>query len=293
MILAAIDIGTNAARLLICKVVNESSPVPSFQKLNFLRVPLRLGLDVFENGYISDDKIEMMVHTLKGYAHLMKAYGVSDYLAVATSAMRDATNSSKVIRDLFRRTGISIEVISGDEEAAIIYESHVAENLSQGGSFLYLDVGGGSTELTFYANGKLCYKRSFNIGTLRLLKDMVSPNSWDDLKGDIKEYIRPHKDIKAIGIGGNINKVFSISKKKDGKALQLDYLKEHHATLSLLTVEERMDLHNLREDRADVIVPALYIFIQVMKWAGIEEIFVPKIGLADGLIHHLYADLSA
>jgi exopolyphosphatase / guanosine-5'-triphosphate,3'-diphosphate pyrophosphatase len=293
VILAAIDIGTNASRLLISKVVSNHNGQTTFQKLNFIRVPLRLGMDVFESGSIPAEKIQMMLHTLMGYAHLMKAYGVSNYTAVATSAMRDAKNSDIVIREMFRETGIHIDVISGDTEASIIYASHVAKNIIGGQNCLYIDVGGGSTELTLYAEGRLRYKRSFNIGTIRLLKDMVAKVCWDEMKADLKQYIKAEKALCAIGIGGNINKVFSASKKKEGKPLSLSYLKDQYAVLFALSVEERMVNYNLREDRADVIVPALQIFIQVMKWAGVEEVLVPKIGLADGLIHQLYTELSS
>ncbi len=292
MRLAAIDIGTNACRLLISEVITPLKGDTIFNKLNLIRVPLRLGFDVFETGEISKSKNEMILQTMKAYAHLMKAYKVDNSIAVATSAMRDAKNQKEVVRKVFLETGINIEVISGDFEASLIYESHIAENLNENNNYLYVDVGGGSTELTFFSNNELVYKNSFNIGTIRLLKGIVEESAWENMKAAIRENIKGLKDIIAIGTGGNINKVFSLSKKKEGKPLHIDLLRDYHKEFSSCSLEDRITLFNLREDRADVIVPALLIYIQVMKWAGIEELLVPKIGLADGLIQHLYAEMQ-
>ena len=292
MILAAIDIGTNASRLLISEVISTGKKEPEFNKLNLIRVPLRLGFDVFESGQISKDKKTMMMQTMKAYAHLMNAYGVEHHIAVATSAMRDASNREEIVRKVMLETGIQIKVISGDMEAALIYESHVAEHLDANENYLYIDVGGGSTELTFFSSGKLVFKHSFNIGTIRLLKGMVMDQDWDHLKEMIRLHIRGQHAV-AIGTGGNINKVFSMSKKKDGKPLTFDMLKDFHRELSAASMEERISFYRLRKDRADVIVPALLVYLQVMKWADIEEMLVPKIGLADGLIQHLFDELNA
>ena len=188
-------------------------------------------------------------------------------------------------------TDIEIEVISGDVEANLIYENHVAENMDVEESYLYIDVGGGSTELTFFSDGKLVFKQSFNIGTIRLLKNMVTEAIWDSMKEFIKNKTKGHHHITAIGSGGNINKIFSLSKRKEGKPLTLDMLKEYYKEFSAFTLEERISVYKLREDRADVIVPALQIYINVMRWADTEEIYVPKIGLADGLIQHLYDEV--
>lgn len=234
----------------------------------------------------------MILQTMKAYAHLMKAYKVDKSIAVATSAMRDAKNREEVVRKVFLETGINIEVISGDFEASLIYESHIAENLNENNNYLYVDVGGGSTELTFFSNNELVYKHSFNIGTIRLLKGIVEESEWENMKVAIRENVKGQKDIIAIGTGGNINKVFSLSKKKEGKPLHIDLLKDYHKEFSSCSLEDRISLFKLREDRADVIVPALLIYIQIMKWAGIEELLVPKIGLADGLIQHLYAEMQ-
>lgn len=292
MRLAAIDIGTNACRLLISEVITPDNGSPRFNKLNLVRVPLRLGFDVFETGEISKPKRGMILQTMKAYAHLMNAYRVDRHIAVATSAMRDAKNKSEVVRKIFLETGINIQVISGDFEASLIYESHIAENLNKDNSYLYIDVGGGSTEVTFFSNNQLVYKRSFNIGTIRLLKDMVKEEDWDIMKNEIRTNVKGIKNIIAIGTGGNINKVFSLSKKKDGKSLDINLLRDYYKEFSSCSLEDRIRNYNLREDRADVIVPALLIYIQIMKWADIEEILVPKIGLADGLIQHLYTEFS-
>ncbi len=255
-------------------------------------MPLRLGFDVFETGEIPKSKKGMMLQTLKAYSHLMNAYRVDRYIAVATSAMRDAKNGGDVVRKIFLETGINIQIITGDFEASLIYESHAAEHLNPANNYLYIDVGGGSTELTYFSNGESVYKHSFNIGTIRLLKEQVKEGDWDDLKSAIKENLKGQKDIQAIGTGGNINKVFSMSKKKDGKPLEFELLKDYYKEFSTRSLEERIKLYNLREDRADVIVPALLIYIQVMKWADINQIHVPKIGLADGLVQHLYASVA-
>jgi exopolyphosphatase / guanosine-5'-triphosphate,3'-diphosphate pyrophosphatase len=293
MRLAAIDIGSNAARLLISDAVTTHGKV-EFNKLNLVRVPLRLGFDVFEKKEISPEKENMILNTIKAYKFLMDAHGVEYLKAAATSAMRDAVNAPQIIQRVREETGIEIEVISGGDEASFIYENHIAENLDKAHSYLYIDVGGGSTELTFFAETKLVFKESFNIGTIRLLKNQVVESQWELMKDFIKKETKGHdNDIIAIGSGGNINKIFSISKKKDGKPLSLELLKDYYKEFGSFSVEDRIRLYKFREDRADVIVPALQIYINVMRWANTEEIYVPKIGLADGLIQHLYYELTS
>lgn len=289
MKLAAIDIGTNACRLLISEVIPSGGGFPIINKLNLVRVPLRLGFDVFETGEISKEKKGMLFQSMKAYAHLMRAYGVDRHIAVATSAMRDAKNRKEIIQKVLMETGIHIQVISGDFEASLIYESHFAEQLDTDHNYLYVDVGGGSTEVTLISEKVPVFQRSFNIGTIRILKDQVKEGDWDQMKDALKEELKNVRNLTAIGTGGNINKVFSMSKKKDGKPLELELLKEFYKDFSTLSLEDRKKTFSLREDRADVIVPALSIYIQVMKWASIDEIIVPKIGLVDGLIQHLYA----
>jgi exopolyphosphatase / guanosine-5'-triphosphate,3'-diphosphate pyrophosphatase len=293
MILAAIDIGSNAARLLITEVI-ETEKKPLFEKLNLVRVPLRLGFDVFEKKEISDMKTTMLLNTIRSFKYLMDAYRVSYFKAAATSAMRDAVNGPQIIDTVEQTTGIKIEIISGDDEAAFIYENHIAENLTSENSYLYIDVGGGSTELTCFADNRLLFKKSFNIGTIRLIKNQVTEAHWDGMKDFLKKETKnTSKHITAIGSGGNINKVFSLSKRKDGKPLSLELLKDYYKELNSFSVPDRMRLYNLKEDRADVIVPALLIYVNVMRWIDADEIFVPKIGLADGLIQALYRELQS
>ncbi len=291
MKLAAIDIGSNAARLLITEVTTDANGIAKFNKIDLIRVPLRLGFDVFDRGEISQGKIEMIMETMKAYQHLINVYDVKHLKACATSAMRDAKNGNEIIEKVMNETGIEIEIISGSEEASFIYENHVAENMDKEHSYLYIDVGGGSTELTFFSNGKLVFKDSYNIGTIRLLKNNVAESMWEEMKNVIKQKIKGHKEVTAIGSGGNINKIFSLSKTKENKSLPLQLLRDYHKELSNVSLSDRINIYKLKEDRADVIVPALQIYINVMRWAGANEIYVPKIGLADGLVQHLYEEI--
>ena len=292
MILGAIDIGSNAVRLLIMNVIENTTGKPEFNKINFVRVPLRLGFDVFETGEISNHKVEMLIQTMKAFRHLMKVYEIVDFRACATSAMRDAKNKKEIIKKVQVETGITIEVLSGDKEASLINQTHVAEMLDKNHSYLYIDVGGGSTELTFFDDGKMKYRESFNIGTIRLLKNQVDEKSWTLMQEHLKQNTKSALPITAIGSGGNINKIFSLSKRKEGKPLSLQSLRDFHKELSSHSIPELIRFYKLKEDRADVIVPALFIYINVMRWAEITEIYVPKIGVADGLIQTLYDDLK-
>jgi len=289
--LAAIDIGSNAARLLISDVIPGSQTNPEFIKIALIRVPLRLGFDVFDKGVISPGKEDKILKTIKSYKLLLDIYDVKHLKACATSAMRDAVNGDAIIKRVKDETGIGISIISGQEEASFIYENHIAENMKDDESYLYIDVGGGSTELTFYSDGKLIFKESFNIGTIRLLKNQVTEAHWDEMKEFVKSKTKGYHHVTAIGSGGNINKIFSISKRKEGKPLPMDLLRDYYKEFSGMSLTQRMSMYKLREDRADVIVPALLIYINVMRWTDTEEIFVPKIGLADGLIHNLYHEV--
>ncbi len=291
MRLAAIDIGSNAARLLISDVIPGPQAIPEFLKIALVRVPLRLGFDVFDKGEISTSKVEKIIKTIKSYKLLLDVYEVKHIKACATSAMRDAANSTEIIKKVKAETGIHIHIISGQEEASFIYENHFAENLTKDESYLYIDVGGGSTELTFFSDGRLIFKESFNIGTIRLLKNQVTEAQWDEMKEFIRSRTKGYHHVTAIGSGGNINKVFSLSKRKEGKPLSLELLRDYYKEFSTMSLPQRMSLYKLREDRADVIVPALLIYINVMRWTDADEIFVPKIGLADGLIHTLYEEV--
>lgn len=292
MRLAAIDIGSNAARLLISDVIIGPQGNPEFIKAALVRAPLRLGFEVFDKGEIPPNKVEKVIKAMKSYKLLIDVYEVKHVKACATSAMRDARNGAEIIRKVKAETGIEIKIISGQEEASLIYENHIAENMTKEESYLYVDVGGGSTELTFFTDGKLVFKESFNIGTIRLLKNQVSEAMWDEMKEFIKQRTKGYHHVTAIGSGGNINKIFSLSKRKEGKPLPLDLLRDYFKEFSNLSVNQRMTLYHLREDRADVIVPALLIYINVMRWADTEEIYIPKIGLADGLIHTLYEEVK-
>lgn len=291
MKLAAIDIGSNAARLLISEASPKANGEMDFTKVNLVRVPLRLGIDVFATGTISQKRADSLVNTIKAYKLLLDVYEVKYVKAAATSAMRDSTNGLRILERVKQETGMDIRVITGQEEASYIYENHVAENLDKTKSYLYIDVGGGSTELTLFSGNRLVFKESFNIGTIRLMQNKVTEQHWQQMKDFLKSHLRGNNQVIAIGSGGNINKIFSLSKRKEGKPLSLDLLKDYYKEFSSFSVEERIHLYNLREDRADVIVPALQIYVNVMRWTDIMEIFVPKIGLADGLVRSLYNEI--
>lgn len=292
MKLGAIDIGSNAMRLLISEVADVPGGGHEFVKQALVRVPIRLGFDVFETGSISAVKADKLIKSIQAYKLLLQVYEVEHLKACATSAMRDASNGPEIMQQVKEATDIDIEIITGQQEAAFIYENHAAENMNADESYLYIDVGGGSTELTFFSDGKLVAKESFNIGTIRLLKDQVDERGWNAMKQFIKAKTTGYHKIAAIGSGGNINKIFSLSKRKEGKPLQLELLRNYYKEFSSMNVQQRMTLYKFREDRADVIVPALLIYINVMRWAEADEIYVPKIGLADGLIQILYNEIA-
>jgi exopolyphosphatase/guanosine-5'-triphosphate,3'-diphosphate pyrophosphatase len=287
LILAAIDIGSNAVRLLICEVVKKGKEV-EFNKLNLLRIPVRLGFDVFEKGVIGAQKKKMLINTIKAFNNLMKVYEVNHYMACATSAMRDAENTKEIIKEIKSETSIEIEVITGELEAEIIYENHIAELLDKDKSYLYIDVGGGSTELTLYHKSNVVLQKSFNIGTVRILTKKVKDETWDEMKETLKELSKKYGNITGIGSGGNINKLYALSGSKSGKSMTYENMKDIYKEMEPLSIDERMRKYTIKEDRAEVIVPALSIYNAICKWSDITEIHVPKIGLADGLIHHLY-----
>lgn len=291
MILGAIDIGSNAVRLLICEVEKNGKEI-SFNKLNLIRIPLRLGVDVFEKGFIGSKKRKMFLDTIKSFKLLLKVYEVDEYIACATSAMRDAENGKEIIKEIEAETAIKIEIISGELEAEIIYENHIAELLNKDQSYLYIDVGGGSTELTLYHKSKVALQKSFNIGTIRLLTNKVKTESWSEMKDTLKDIAKQYGPIIGIGSGGNINKIISLIGSKTAKSLSTETIKTVYKEMDAMSVEARMKKYNIKKDRAEVIVPALSIYNSVLKWGEIEEIHVPKIGLADGLIHHLYDSIS-
>lgn len=290
--LAAIDIGSNAARLLIQEVTTTENNAPVFSKLNLIRIPLRLGFDVFREGSIGEEKTSNFLKTMQMYKMAMEIHQVDHYRACATSAMRDAANGPHIIDMIKTQTGIDIEIISGSEEAQIIYENHLNANINHKGNYLYIDVGGGSTEITLMKKDEIVFKESFNIGTIRLLNHQITERQWTAMKDIIRDATRAAPGLRAIGSGGNINKIFSITRNKENKPLLLSALQTMYKSMSAMTIGERMNKYQLKEDRADVITPALKIYTNIMKWTGIEEILVPKIGVADGIIKLLYEKLK-
>lgn len=285
--LAAIDVGSNAARLLIKHVDIDVDGNRSLNKLLFLRIPLRLGMDVFGDGRISKDRGMEFLSAMKAYKQLMKVYHVRKYRACATSAMRDARNGKALMKRIKNKAHVNLEIISGDEESGIIYDNHLA-NLPSQGAFLYVDVGGGSTEISFICNGQRIFGQSFNVGTIRLLKGKVKKNDLMALKTEVTKVTSGYDNIKIIGSGGNINKLFRLAnKKKKLEALPVDVLHKLYDSLSKMSVEERMVAYELKPDRADVIVPAAEIFLHVAASSKAKEIIVPNIGLADGIINDL------
>lgn len=249
-------------------------------------------MDVFETGFISEDKSYMLVQSLKAFRHLINVYQVDHFRACATSAMRDAKNAKSIVDKVKKETGVDIDIISGEMEASLVFESGIAEHMSSEHDYMYIDVGGGSTEISIFSQGKMIFKKSFEIGTIRLLKSTVQESAWEEMKQAIKSNTRNLHDVMAIGSGGNINKVFSMSKKKEGKPLNIELLRDYYKEFNAVNMEQRMALYNLRSDRADVIVPALLIYINAMRWAGANEISVPKIGLVDGIIKHQWFELA-
>ena len=287
----AIDIGSNAIRLLLVNVFTENG-VSTFKKVSLTRVPLRLGEDVFMDGKISQEKAIDFERTMIAFEHLMKVHKVDQYRATATAAMRDASNGSGIVEDVRERTGINIEVISGDEEAKIIRSTHVQDRLTAGQDFLYVDVGGGSTEISLFVNGDMAASRSFNIGTIRLLKDQVNAAKWDEMQVWLDDITKNYKGLEIIGSGGNINKIYKILNKQDWQAINYDELKGVVRELADMTYEQRIMVYRLHPDRADVIVHAGLIFQRIMKWTEGAEIHVPKLGLADGLVKSMHGELS-
>jgi exopolyphosphatase/guanosine-5'-triphosphate,3'-diphosphate pyrophosphatase len=284
---AAIDIGSNAGRLLIASVQeNEKSFI--FKKDVFVRVPLRLGENAFTLKKLSDKKVIELEKTIAAFKNLIDVYQVVDYRACATAAMREASNGDEIIKKIHSQTGVDLKIIDGKMEAELIYNIHVAEQLDKGKDYLYIDVGGGSTELTLFSDNTLRASNSFPIGTIRLLLNDVDDNKWEAMRLWLKSYIGDaHNTLVGIGTGGNINKIAKMIGKKESKAIEYRDLKAIYNYLKTFTVEERVLKLSMNEDRADVIVPAGKIFLNVMKWANIEELYVPQLGLVDGIVHHL------
>jgi len=287
---AAIDIGSNAVRLLISNVIEESGKPVLFKKNSLVRVPIRLGSDVFLTQKISEDNEQRITDTMLAFKLLMKSHKVVKYKACATSAMREASNGREVAKSVFKKSKIRIDIIEGEEEAAIIAATDLHKYIENDKTYLYVDVGGGSTEFTVIHEGVSVASRSFKIGTVRLLNDMVRKEAWYELELWIKEQASLYDKIEVIGSGGNINKIFKVSGKAMGKPLTYFYLTSYYNILQSYSYEERITILDLNQDRADVIIPAMRIYLSSMKWSGAKHIYVPKIGLADGIIKSIYFD---
>ncbi|HQT24051.1 MAG: exopolyphosphatase [Sphingobacteriales bacterium 17-39-43] len=283
---AAIDIGSNAVRLLIADVIQNNKTV-SFKKNTLIRVPLRLGDDAFLDKLISPNKTEELIKTMVAFRNLIDVYKVSDYMACATSAMREARNGSSLVAKIKAEAGLDLEIVEGQREANIIYASHIEQSLDRKKNYLYIDVGGGSTELSVFSNGELISSRSFNLGGIRILDNQDKDETWAEMKDWVKNVAQSYKNLSGIGTGGNINKLFKMAEGKDGSPLTFTKLRELYSYLNSFSLKDRINVLGLNQDRADVIIPATEIYLTVMKWGGVKQIFVPRVGLVDGIIQLL------
>ena len=285
---AAIDIGSNAVRLLIAIIIEEEGKPARFKKSSLVRVPIRLGADVFLKNTNSNENKKRLKDTMMAFKLLMKSHKVEKYKACATSAMREAANGNEIAQEIFEHSKIQIDIIDGEEEAAIIAETDLHEYIDNDRNYVYVDVGGGSTEFSIIHNGEKVTSKSFRIGTVRLLNDIVKRETWLELENWIKTNTDKYDKVDVIGSGGNINKIFKISGKAIGKPLTYFYLSTYYHTLKSYSYEERITELDLNQDRADVIIPAMQIYLSAMKWSKAKHIYVPKIGLSDGIIKSLY-----
>lgn len=277
-------------RLLISTITEQEGREPLFKKTSLVRVPIRLGADVFISREISEENVERMIDTMQAFKLLMKSHKIEKYKACATSAMRESRNGKEVAKKIEESTGVEINIIDGDDEAAMIAATDLHALIQTDKTYLYVDVGGGSTEFTLYSNGKTIASRSFKLGTVRLLNEMVTPEIWVEVEDWIKKTTKDYSKIDLIGSGGNINNIFKSSGKANGKPLSFLYLSSYYQLLQSFTYEERITELNLNQDRADVIVPAAKIYLSAMKWTRARRIYVPKIGLSDGIIKSLYQE---
>ena len=285
---AAIDIGSNAMRLLVMNIVENDGKETQFTKNALVRVPIRLGQDSFTVGSISEENIDRMIDAMKAFKLLMKVHKVDKYMACATSALREAYNSNEVVEIIKKKADIKIEIIDGKKEAAIIASTELHHLLKTDENYLYIDVGGGSTEFSLFSDGKMVTSRSFKAGTVRLLNEVVSEIVWAEIEIWIKTNTTNYENISIIGSGGNINKIFKMSGKALDKPLSYMYLVSQYSYLTSLTYEQRVSDLGLNPDRADVIVPALRVYMNAMKWSKATKIYVPKIGLSDGIVKAMY-----
>ncbi len=283
---AAIDIGSNAIRLLIADIKQNGNLV-SFKKNTLIRVPVRLGDDAFLDKKISAKKIEELLKTMVAFRNLIDVYKVSDYMACATSAMREASNGSSIVSLIKSEAGIDLQIVEGQREADIIYASHIEESLDRKKNYLYIDVGGGSTELSVFSKGEMIASRSFNLGGIRILDNQDKDETWAEMKEWVKHQAQSNKNLSGIGTGGNINRLFRMADQKDGTAITFIKLKSIYDYLNSFSLKDRINVLGLNQDRADVIIPATEIYLSVMKWGGVKQIFVPRVGLVDGIIQIL------
>lgn len=280
---AAIDIGSNAVRLLIADIIQNNKTI-SFKKNTLIRVPLRLGDDAFLDKLISPNKTDELIKTMVAFRNLIDVYKVTDYLACATSAMREAKNGNLIVEKIKAQAGLDLEIVEGQREANIIYASHIEQSLDRKKNYLYIDVGGGSTELSVFSNGELISSRSFNLGGIRILDNQDKDETWIEMKEWVKNMAQSYKNLSGIGTGGNINKLFKMAEGKDGCPITFTKLRELYSYLNSFSLKDRINVLGLNQDRADVIIPACEIYLTVMKWGGVKQIFVPRVGLVDGLI---------
>jgi len=288
--LAGIDIGSNSVRLLVSNVIEADDRV-LFKKSSLTRLPIRLGPDAFGDGKISDKNIERLVTGMAAYRKIMEVHGVEKYRACATSALRESKNGIQVVERIYRETGVNIELISGKEEARMIFSSDMIGDVAEAHeTFLYIDVGGGSTELTLFHKGEIKNSRSFKIGTIRLLKDLVKKKRWEEMKEWIQEKTEGFEEVLMVGSGGNINRTFKLAQKQKGEMMSLKGLKKLRENILEYDDDSRMIQFDLNPDRTDVLPHALKIYINSMKWSGSENMIVPKKGLADGIVRFLYRE---
>ena len=280
---AAIDIGSNAVRLLIADIIQNNKTI-SFKKNTLIRVPLRLGDDAFLDKLISPNKTDELIKTMVAFRNLIDVYKVTDYLACATSAMREAKNGNLIVEKIKAQAGLDLEIVEGQREANIIYASHIEQSLDRKNNYLYIYVGGGSTELSVFSNGELISSRSFNLGGIRILDNQDKDETWIEMKEWVKNMAQSYKNLSGIGTGGNINKLFKMAEGKDGSPITFTKLRELYSYLNSFSLKDRINVLGLNQDRADVIIPACEIYLTVMKWGGVKQIFVPRVGLVDGLI---------
>lgn len=287
---AAIDIGSNAVRLLISTITEQEGKEPIFKKTSLVRVPIRLGADVFMTQLISEENKLRMIDTMEAFKLLMKTHKIEKYQACATSAMREAVNGVEIANEISQKTGVKIDIIDGNHEAAMIAATDLHTFIQSDKTYLYVDVGGGSTEFTLYSGGETIASKSFKLGTVRLLKNLVEDEVWEEVEKWTRELAKDYPRIDLLGSGGNINNIFKSSGKTPGKPLSFLYLSSYYQLLNSFTYEERITELNLNADRADVIIPAAKIYLSAMKWTKARRIYVPKIGLADGIIKSLYQE---